>query len=402
MSFVSSPDLSKNPFKTIEILKRSGSLHREKIPILGKVCFVTNQQSAVDVLKNQEVFRVRKPDGGAVGLQWWMPKVFRLLASNMLSMDQPEHQRLRHIIDKAFRKEAIMALEPRIEAIAQDMVSTMFDEGPTADIVNGFARHFPLTVICELLGLPKSDRAQFAKWAEGFTRVNGIWDFLKLVPSLRAMTKYLRAKIETEVDIDGDGLIAQLIVMKKEGADISDDELLAMVFLLLIAGHETTTHLISGGVLALLSHQDQKEWLQEDWSRIDLAVEELLRFVSPVQMTKPRYAYEDVVIDGTTIKKGELIMPLLTAANYDETVFEDPEKLDLSRKPNRHMAFGTGVHFCLGHLLARIEGRAAIKALFTQHPNLALAVDQGDVKWRKRIGLNALASLPVQAGDRQA
>lgn len=398
MSFVSSPDLSKNPFKTIEILKRSGSLHREKIPILGKVWFVTNQKIAADILKNQEVFRVRKPDGSAIGLQWWMPKVFRLLASNMLTMDQPEHERLRHIVDRAFRKEAIMALEPRIELIAQEMVLTLFDDGPTADIVDGFARHFPLTVICELLGLPKSDRTQFAKWAEGFTRVNGLWDFLMLVPNLRAMTKYLRAKIDTEVGVDGNGLIAQLIAMKKEGSDISDDELLAMVFLLLIAGHETTTHLIAGGLLALLNHQDQKEWLFKDWSRIDLAVEELLRFVSPVQMTKPRFAYKDVTIDGTVIKKGELVMPLLTAANYDETIFEDPEKLDLSRKPNRHMAFGTGIHFCLGHLLARIEGRVAIKVLLTQYPNLEL-VDPDKIKWRKRIGLNALASLPVRAGE---
>ena len=116
-------------------------------------------------------------------------------------------------------------------------------------------------------------------------------------------------------------------------------------------------------------------------------------------MTKPRYAYEDIIIDGTLVKKGELIMPLLTAANYDETVFEDPEKLNLSRKPNRHMAFGTGIHFCLGHLLARIEGRVAIKALFTHFPNLKLAVDQKDVKWRKRIGLNALAELPVTSGN---
>lgn len=399
MNLLSSLELSNNPFKTIEILKRSGSLHREKLPILGKVWIATNQQTASDILKDQDNFGVRKPDGSAVGMQWWMPKVIRLLASNMLAMDQPEHQRLRHIVDKAFRKEAILALEPRIEEIANDMALKLFDDEPTADIVNGFARHFPLTVICELLGLPKSDRAQFAKWAEGFTRVNGVWDFLRLVPNLRAMTKYLRAKIDTEIGIDGDGLIAQLIVMKKEGADISDDELVAMVFLLLIAGHETTTHLISGGVLALLSHPDQKEWLLEDWSRVDLAVEELLRFVTPVQLSKPRFAYRDVTIDGTTIKKGELVMPLLTAANYDEAIFEDPEKLNLSRKPNRHMAFGSGIHFCLGHLLARIEGRVAIKALFTQYPNLELGVDQADVEWRKRIGLNALASLPVRSGN---
>jgi cytochrome P450 PksS len=399
MSLVSSSELSENPFKTIEFLKHSGSLHREKIPILGKVWFVTNQQTSIEVLKNQEIFRVRKPDGSVVGMRWWMPRVIQLLASNMLTMDQPEHERLRHIVDRAFRKDAILGLEPRIEEIANDMISTLFDDGSMVDIVNGFARHFPLTVICELLGLPKSDRAQFAKWAEGFTRVDGIWGFLMLVPNLRAMAKYLRNKIDTEDGIDGDGLIAQLIVMKNEGAEISDDELLAMVFLLLIAGHETTTHLISGGLFALLTHQDQKDWLLEDWSRIDLAVEELLRFVTPVQMTKPRYAYEDIIIDGTLVKKGELIMPLLTAANYDETVFEDPEKLNLSRKPNRHMAFGTGIHFCLGHLLARIEGRVAIKALFTHFPNLKLAVDQKDVKWRKRIGLNALAELPVTSGN---
>lgn len=397
MNFPFSSELSKNPFKTIEILRKEGPLIRQKIPILGKVWLTSNQNTAALILKDDKNFRVRKPDGQAVGIRWWMPKVIHLLASNMLSMDEPEHKGLRMLVEGAFRRDVILALEPRMEEIADQMVRNLFKDRDEVDIVNTFARHFPLVVICELLGLPKEDRPQFAKWAEGFTRVNNIVDFLLLVPKLRAMAKYLQTKIDEVREQGGEGLIAELASQEFEGAKLTNDEMLAMVFLLLIAGHETTTHLISGGVLALLQNPDQKEWLKSDWSRADLAVEELLRFVTPVQLTKPRYAYADTTIGDVEIKKGQLVMALLTASDFDKDIFDDPDQLKLDRKPNRHMAFGSGIHFCLGHQLARLEGKVAFKSLFTHYPNLKLAVTSEQIKRRKRIGLNALASLPVRA-----
>jgi cytochrome P450 len=171
--------------------------------------------------------------------------------------------------------------------------------------------------------------------------------------------------------------------------------MVAMVFLLLFAGHETTTHLISGSVYELVKNPSLRDWLEEDWSRTNLAVEEFLRFLSPVQFTKPRYVRKDVVLGGVQLKKGERIMPMLAAANLDPQANPNPEKLDLERKPNRHVAFGTGIHFCLGHQLARIEAACALKALFWRWPKLELAVDDSQIKWRGVPGLKAIEHLPV-------
>jgi cytochrome P450 PksS len=172
-----------------------------------------------------------------------------------------------------------------------------------------------------------------------------------------------------------------------------------MVFLLLFAGHETTTHLISGSVFELLKNPELRDWLEEDWSRVDLAVEEFLRFITPVQFTKPRYVRKDIELGGVRLAKGDKIMVMLAAANMDPRANPHPDRLDLQRKPNRHIAFGTGIHFCLGHQLARIEGRCALKSLFRRWPALTLAVDQSEITWRKRAGLKAIDRLPVAPGS---
>ena len=168
-----------------------------------------------------------------------------------------------------------------------------------------------------------------------------------------------------------------------------------MVFRLLGAGTETTTHLISGSVYELLRNPELRDWLEEDWSRANLAVEEFLRFVSSVQFSKPRFVREDVDLDGVRVKKGERVMAMLAAANMDPAANQHPERLDLERRPNRHLAFGTGIHFCLGHQLARIEGKCALQALFTRWPKLEMAVPDSEIRWRERPGMRAIASLPV-------
>lgn len=395
MKLFNNADLTENPISIVLKLQQMAPLVRQKIPILGKVWVTTDQKVGAQILKNSDVFRVRKPNGQAVGLQWWMPNTIRLLASNMLSMDEPEHKRLRSIVEQAFRRDAIMALEPRIIELADEMAAKLFKTQNDADIVSTIARRLPLAVICELLGLPKNDRELFLKWAEGFTRINSMWDFIKLIPNLGAMTKYLKRQIDDARRYGGSGLIAELVHIEHDEGGLSDDETMAMVFLLLVAGHVTTTHLISGGVLALLQNPEQCAWLCDDWSRDDLAIEELLRFVTPVQLSKPRYAYEDTKFGDVTVLKGELVMVLLTAANYDPKLMDEPELLKLDRKPNRHMSFGSGIHFCLGHQLARIEGKAGIKALLTHYPKLRLSNPDGVIKRRKRLGLNALAELIV-------
>jgi cytochrome P450 len=206
-----------------------------------------------------------------------------------------------------------------------------------------------------------------------------------------------RGRLRHAREHGGEGLIAELVRVEMEGGRISADEMISMVFLLLGAGSETTTHLISGSVYELLKNSALRDWLTEDWSRVGLAVEEFLRFVSPVQFTKPRFVRRDVVLGGVQLKRGDRIMAMLAAANMDPAANERPEQLHLERRPNRHLSFGTGIHFCLGHQLARIEGMCAVQALFTRWPNLRLAMEPSEIRWRRRPGLRAIEELPVTA-----
>jgi cytochrome P450 len=219
-----------------------------------------------------------------------------------------------------------------------------------------------------------------------------------MIAGLWRMKRYLEERLAHVRLHGGEGLIAELVQVEKEGGRISGNEMISMVFLLLGAGSETTTHLISGSVYELLKDPGLRDWLAEDWSRAGLAVEEFLRFVSPVQFSKPRIVRRDVEIGGVRLKKGDRIMVMLAAANMDPEANACPEQLDLDRRPNRHISFGTGIHFCLGHQLARIEGICALQALFTRWPKLRLAVEPAQIRWRRRPGLRSIETLPVVAG----
>ena len=192
------------------------------------------------------------------------------------------------------------------------------------------------------------------------------------------------------------GLLSSLVAAKQDGHQLSEDELLAMAFLLLFAGHETTVHSLSGSVWSLLQDAGQLEALQADWNHMDLAVEELLRYLTPVQMTKPRIAAMDMDFHGQSIKQGDYIMALLAAANCDPEKFDQPETLDLHRDPNPHLAFGSGIHVCLGLKLARAEMAIALEKLFTRFPKLCLAVPEKELQWKKMLGLRSLLKLPVK------
>jgi cytochrome P450 len=387
----------RNPGAAIEKLRTAGGVVEVRFPIVGRVWTTTTQALADQVLKDTETFTVRKEDGTVAGVQWWMPGIVRTLSNSMLSMDEPDHKRLRDVVDEAFRRRAVLDMEPHIQAIGDELANALFAEASPADLVERYARKLPLSVICELLGLPLDDRPKFMAWAGGFTRFTGVLGFLGAIPNLYALKRYFERHLESVRREGGEGLIAEIVRVEKEGGQISPNEIVAMVFLLLLAGHETTTHLISGSIFELLKNLDLRDWLEEDWSRADLAVEEFLRFISPVQFTKPRYVRKDIELGGVKLRKGEKIMVMLAAANMDPQANPHPERLDLQRKPNRHVAFGTGIHFCLGHQLARIEGRCALKSLFQRWPRLALAVDESEVRWRKRPGIKAIDHLPVVA-----
>lgn len=390
-----SQDYFRNPAAAIEKLRNAGSVVEVRFPIIGKVWATTTQALADQVLKNTDTFTIRKDDGTVAGLRWWMPGIVRTLANSMLSMDEPDHKRLRDIVDEAFRRRAVLDMEPHIRATGDELADELFAEGSPADLVERFARKLPLSVITELLGLPLADRPKFIAWAGGFTRFTGALGFLAMIPNVLAMKRYMERHLETVRRKGGEGLIAEIVRVEKDGGQIGPDEIVAMVFLLLFAGHETTTHLISGSVYELLRNPDLRDWLEEDWSRADLAVEEFLRFITPVQFTKPRYVRKDIELGGVRLRKGDRIMAMLAAANMDPQANPHPERLDLQRKPNRHIAFGTGIHFCLGHQLARIEARCALKSLFQRWPDLSLAVKESEITWRKRPGLKAIDRLPV-------
>ncbi|OCK59746.1 cytochrome P450 [Bradyrhizobium sp. LMTR 3] len=394
----SSEAFLRDPRKGVALLRSSGPVVATKFPILGRLWVTTTYEAAARVLKDSATFTLRKEGGSLVGLPWWMPTLIGTLANNMLTMDEPDHTRLRDIVDEAFRRRAVMDMEPHIRAIADRLADDLFAAGSPADLVQRYARMLPLAVICELLGLPSADRPKFIAWANSIANLTNAFGFLRLIGGMMKMRRYLKVRLQVAREQGGEGLIAELVRVEKEGGRITPDEMVSMVFLLLGAGSETTTHLISGSVFELLKDPARRDWMAADWSRAGLAVEEFLRFVSPVQFSKPRYVRHDVDLDGVKLKKGDRVMAMIVAANLDPQANEGPERLDLERRPNRHLAFGTGIHFCLGHQLARIEGMCALQALFTRWPRLKLAVEPSQIHWRKRPGIRMIAELPVVAG----
>src|SRR6266702_4084438 len=277
----------RDPAAGVEGLRALGPVVATRFPIVGKVWITTTYESTARVLKDSATFSLRKEGGGLAGLRWWMPGSIGALANNMLTMDEPDHTRLRQIVDEAFRRRAVLGMKPRIRALADDLAGEPFANGSPADIVERYARMLPLSVICELLGLPLADRPKFIAWANTVVRLTNVIDFLRMIGAYSQMRRYLEERLQHARADGGEGLIAELVRVEMEGGRISGTEMVSMVFLLLGAGSETTTHLISGSVYELLKNPTLRDWLAQDWSRAALAVEEFLRFVSPGSSQSP-------------------------------------------------------------------------------------------------------------------
>src|SRR5262245_7908536 len=222
----------RDPATGIERLRTSGAVVKTRFPIVGTVWITTTHAMAVRVLKDSETFTIRKEGGGPAGLRWWMPGYIRALANNMLTMDEPDHTRLRGIVDEAFRRRAVLGMEPRIRALADDLAGELFASGSPADIVERYARMLPLSVICELLGLPLADRPKFIAWANTVARLTNIIDFLRMIGGLSRMRRYLERRLQLVRKHGGEGLIAELVRVEMEGGRISDNEMVSMIFLL--------------------------------------------------------------------------------------------------------------------------------------------------------------------------
>ena len=248
-----------------------------------------------------------------------------------------------------------------------------------------------------MLGLPSEDRPKFTRWALRFSAASTALGILwGLATGVRPLLRYIREEFRRQSRRPRGGLMAALIEAEEAGDRLSEDELVAMVFLLLAAGHETTLHQIALSVLTLLDHPQQLGELTADWGLADSAAQELLRYVSFAQVSKPRYAREDTQFHGQPIRRGQMIFACLAAANSDPGAFDDPDRLDIRRQPNRHLAFGAGIHVCLGAKLAQVETAIALRRLFTRFPRLQLAVPRQRIRFSTQIGTRALVALPVK------
>ena len=392
-----SQSFMRDPFPTLARLREAGPVVRVQLPFLGKAWVATTHEVVNEVLKDDRAFVRNAGNAGKPALfgRWWMPRTLRVLTETMIGHDDPDHRRLRRLVDQAFNRQSVESMRPRIGAICDGLLERVTGPGP-ADLMEGIARPLPLAVICELLGVPEEDRPNFRRWVKGLASATSLLGFMWFLPGLFRLMRYFKRHFGQCRQHPRPGLMTALIQAEEGGDKLSENELLAMAFLLLFAGHETTVHLIGGGALALLEAPEQKARLTADWSLLPSAVEELLRFVCPAQISEERYASRDVQFHGQALRRGEVVVPMLASANSDPARFEHPERLDITRSPNPHVAFGTGAHFCLGAQLARIEAQVVIEKLFSRFPNLSLAVPSAALRYTGRIGLRALTALPVR------
>ena len=318
------------------------------------------------------------------------------LADHMLNRDPPDHTRLRTLVSQAFTPRRIEQLRGRIQGVCDELLDRA--RPVDFDLVRDYALPIPLTVISELLGIPHQDRQRFHRLVRGGIAIGAptrVMDVPIALPYVWLLMRYFRKLFAERRARPRDDLITAMVQAEDAGDRLSEGELMGMSILLLFAGYDTTVNLIASGALALLEHPRQRARFVEDATLAEPAIEELLRYTSPVEMTPPRLALEDVTIGSVTIRRGEMVSAVLGSANRDASQFRDPDTLDLARDPNRHLSLGQGIHFCLGAPLARMEGQIALTRLFRRFPTLRLAQPAEALRWRKLLPLRGLEALPV-------
>ncbi|MEU9382060.1 cytochrome P450 [Streptomyces sp. NPDC048279] len=314
------------------------------------------------------------------------------LTRHMLTVDPPDHTRLRRLISSAFTTGRVDKLRPRIERIADELLDNLTGR-EEIDVVNEFAFSLALTVICELIGVPIADREKFRTWSN--TIVAGIGARDQLADAMTSMLGYLQDLIEQKRREPADDLVSALIKAGEEGDKLTPEEVSSTIFLLLIAGHETTVNLIGNGVLLLLSEPAVWATLRAEPDHLPAAIEEILRFETPVHLASYRVAKEEVEIGGQTIPAGAPVLVSVLSANRDEATFPGADRFDIHRTSNPHVAFGYGIHYCLGAPLARLEGEVALGRLMSRYPHMSLAQSSETVGWRPSPLIHGLKSLRV-------
>ncbi len=394
---MATPELRQNPYPLYARMRREHPVYRSSQGIWYLTRYADVEAALHDLRLSSDRERALRAWAARRGVMERVSRLGQRMGRSMLSADPPDHTRLRRLVNKAFTARRVQGLRPRIEAIVAELLDAAIAAGPTMDLIAALAYPLPITVICELLGVPRSDRGRIRAWSRLFVD-EAMSPYLteegigRAELAVEEFDGYLRDLIRRRRAQPADDILSALLTAAERGDQLTDDELVATCFLLLVAGHETTVNLIGNGTLTLLRHPDQLRRLQQDPTLIRPAVEELLRYDSPVQAVS-RVVAEPLEVGGCTLSDGDLVLPMLGAANHDPDRFGDPDRLDLSRRDNRHLSFGNGSHFCLGAPLARLEGEVAIGALVRRLPRLRLDTDS--LQWRPSVMLRALETLPV-------
>jgi cytochrome P450 len=387
------PEVLADPYPLYRRMRTEDPVHWD--PFLH-AWVVTRYVDVVTVLEFFSADRTPTPEQlASMGMATLGP-IAQVMVRQMLFLDPPAHSRVRSLAARAFTPRRVEVLRAHIEEIVEDLLAA-FKPGDTMDVIADLAYPLPAIVTAELLGVPPSDRDQLKAWSEDFAGMLGNFQHNPdLVPqvlrSVDGMTAYFQDAVRRDREHPGEGLIHALASAEMDGDRLSDEEVVANTIVTMVGGQETTTNLIGNGLLALLRHPDEMERLRADPSLTPSAVEELLRYESPSQHTA-RMAPKDLELGGRSIQKRQAVIAVMGAANRDPARFPDPDRLDLGRTDNRHVAFGWAAHFCFGAPLARMEGQLAFGKLLQRFPNLRL--QPGPVTWRQNLGLRGLTALPV-------
>lgn len=388
------PAFLADPFPLYRQLREDGPVRRVVIAGALEAWLVTRYEDGLAALSDTRLSSDVR-DAADTRLLEQLPGTEReSMLGNMLRSDPPDHTRLRRLVSKAFTARRVAEMRPRVQEVTDRLLDAVVADGH-ADLVADFALPLPVTVISELLGVPVDERHEFQRWTDRMLMrgaeppdpavVNEAW---------RHMRAYVTELIGAKRAEPGEDLLSALITARDEEQRLSEDELVAMVFLLLAAGYVTTVNLISGGIAMLLAHPDQLDLLRSDPALLPGAVEEFLRYDGPVSPGIARFAREDVEIAGVRIPRGATVLIGSAVADRDPDRFADPDRLDITRADNAHLAFGHGIHYCLGAPLARLEGQIAIGTALRRLPGLALAVEPARIPWRPG-GLRGPLALPV-------
>ena len=385
-----------NPHPFYARLRAEHPVFPMTLPDKRTIWLVTRYDDVATVLKDERFIKnLTNAPSNKTSQQPWIPRFAQPLTRHMLNTDKPDHPRLRGLVNKAFSPRLVEQIGDRIQALSVEILDRLSGR-KQIDLIRDYALPIPTTIIAEMLGVPARDQKKFNRWSNAIIELFSTrWGMLTAVPQIWKFIRYIRRYVRLRQRDPRDDLVSELVKADVDGEQLTEDELVAMVFLLLVAGHETTVNLIGNGVLALLEHPEQMELLRAAPQRIELAVEELLRYGSPVEMATERYTLTDVTIAGMTIPAGSLVGAVIASANRDHRHFTDPDTLDIMRDPNKHLAFGLGAHYCTGAALARLEGQITVNTLLQTLPRFTLLQGVGELRWRPGLVTRGLAAMPI-------